>query len=828
MASSSQAPAVGSILAAAGALLIGLGLQALGLVHVELLLPWVSLVGIVLIACLVTSRGDRVRWSGPPGLLLVLAVWTALQLVPLPWAALRAISPVALDVRGLGATPSGWLPITLDANATLIELARLLAYCSLALVLSQAARHDRSRRVLVWGVVCACAVFAVVSVAHTILGAKLIWGVYAPRDLRTGLVRSTLINANHIGGVFAASAPLIFSLAMRTEGRRRWLLLASGAAVVLLAFMTLSRGGAIACLIGCGAFAVAVTRRSGRRSRRTYVSQVVVAAGAAFGVALMIAFAELRQVVQSSVASGVTTENKVRAWKDAMGLIRDYWLTGSGRGTFSQVFTRYREMRLPRDLTFHYPENVVVQLAAEWGVPVAIGTLAIGVVWLVKTWRMSLGHRTRTAAVAGLTALLAQNLVDFSLEVPAIAALAIALASLAATTPSRSAQQAPVAGSPVLTRMRALPWVVAGLAVVLPLAGWSTIVSHEYRRDAVTLGRVLSHQTSVRTGRQQIEAATQRHPADHAIALLAGEWAARRRLPETMSWLNRAQFLNPRGGSVHIAVARALALGGYRNQALLELRLAHQAEPLRGHEIARFAVKVAGSVPLLRVYVSTGRGSGSRAVALSEALRETGRSLHESSICRALASRRDPDYRHYGMACLSESLQSLDDKPAAGRAARELLSENPRADLAARGIAVLGWAGRPEEVHDALLRAVRANPRDTGLLQAAARDARERGDWNDLLGWSRRIATTAGTNTTLLASASYLEGQAYLGMSRPHSALTVCERGLAESPEHPSLLRCVADAAYAAGDRRRAQSTYRELAATGHSDAVVESRLRNE
>ena len=100
---------------------------AIGSVHAA---TQVALAGasLLLLACFAFSPGRRrgirlapLAWVGIAAL-----AWTALQLLPLPLALLRALSPVAAELRGeLGAR---WAPITLDVPGTVLELAKQLTY----------------------------------------------------------------------------------------------------------------------------------------------------------------------------------------------------------------------------------------------------------------------------------------------------------------------------------------------------------------------------------------------------------------------------------------------------------------------------------------------------------------------------------------------------------------------------------------------------------------------------------------------------------------------------------------------------------------------------
>ncbi len=80
-------------------------------------------------------------------------------------------------------------------------------------------------------------------------------------------------------------------------------------------------------------------------------------------------------------------DGRILIFKDTIGLIRDYPLTGCGLGAFRYVFTYYRE-RFVLDVPVIHPESDWLMLAAEAGIP-ALATLMIGIGWLMRRlWRL--------------------------------------------------------------------------------------------------------------------------------------------------------------------------------------------------------------------------------------------------------------------------------------------------------------------------------------------------------------------------------------------------------------------------------------------------------
>lgn len=104
---------------------------------------------------------------------------------------------------------------------------------------------------------------------------------------------------------------------------------------------------------------------------------------------------------------------------------------GSGYGTFAQAFQIYRDQRLSTPVIFTEAHNSYLELAAELGIPAA-ALLVLTVGWLavlcmIGVFRRQRGQIFPIVAVAATVAVGAHALVDFSVQIPAVAALYAAL-----------------------------------------------------------------------------------------------------------------------------------------------------------------------------------------------------------------------------------------------------------------------------------------------------------------------------------------------------------------------------------------------------------------
>jgi hypothetical protein len=461
---------------------------------------------------------------------LAMAALCALQLVPLPPLLVRALAPETARTTARVLGELGWRPLTADAAATAIELARLVGLAALALALGPLG-VDRLRPRL-------RAVMLTALGALTAMGLFGAAGVAWPRALvplskTRAVLAFPLVNPNHAAALIAALLPTAIAAAVRASGGAAlglWLLVASANAALV---GTASRAG---CALGLAA-QLAMLALFGRRGGRTRIAAVLLVATAAASVGAIAAR-----------TSDTGLEGRLAIVGDALPLVRDHAAVGVGRGAFDLVFPRYDAAAGEHRHAF--VENEYVQAAADFGVPGAL-LILLAATAIARCFRGALANgRSGQAAAIGLLAIALHGLVDFSWEVGAVAAAACALGALA--FPRAGRRLRPIAAAAI---------ALAALAAVALAARVRTAVEDEAAVRAAPRAEV----TAI------AEAALRRHPADGFLADLAAE-----RLggdAHALAWAERALVLGPRDPLAHRAAARALARAGFRDQAAGELRV---------------------------------------------------------------------------------------------------------------------------------------------------------------------------------------------------------------------------------------------------------------
>ncbi len=148
--------------------------------------------------------------------------------------------------------------------------------------------------------------------------------------------------------------------------------------------------------------------------------------------------ARLAETDLGSVMEDATGQGRLAAWEVTLGLIGERPLLGHGLGTYQSLFPMARDARFT--LMYDYAHNTYLELAAELGLPATVALLAGAVLAFACCLRgTTSGQGLRVlplAAASGTVAVGMHALVDFGVQIPAVA---VSLAVLLGLGCARSA-----------------------------------------------------------------------------------------------------------------------------------------------------------------------------------------------------------------------------------------------------------------------------------------------------------------------------------------------------------------------------------------------------
>ena len=438
---------------------------------------WLVIVALVGLACavchLVLTRDDDASDAGVPwlvyGLIAAIALG-AIQLVPLDASLHEQLSPQGnrwwLELTE--ANDQEKLALSLYPASTRADMS-LLTLILTALVLACLTITSSTRRLAICGLAAingaAMAFFGIVQ--QLSWNGKIYW--FVPLTLG-GIPFAGYVNRNNAAGYLtmclglslglfiwsvtryrmAMNHPAATSLRARENPVRRRMAdaLASLDTVSILALTstvfitagvlsTLSRGATIALI---GALLVTIVVVS--RVHRGYLSVVSLAVVTIIGLGLTIWLGRV-ELLQNRFAALIDErgipqhDGRLGNWRDALGAVPEFFLTGTGMGTYRYVYEPY-EAR-PVESWFYHAENQYLEALVEGGVG---GLLLLMLCLVVAGWSISrlltraADAETNAFAVAAVFVLASQVIhavFDFGLYLPANAILLAVVCGASAT-----------------------------------------------------------------------------------------------------------------------------------------------------------------------------------------------------------------------------------------------------------------------------------------------------------------------------------------------------------------------------------------------------------
>jgi len=515
------------------------------------------------------------------------------QVVPLPIGLLEILSPRAAELRTFITAEVTMAPVAYEPSESLRSALKLAMCGMLGLVAYERVRARKRIEFVSTPMIAGAVATVIFASAHAVLGRAQLFGfidmLYPASSLST-----TFVNENHAAGFMVLTGMTALGMTVAPKGAQLRLVFAAAAALTMVMLVVLgSRGGMVAIFVSFIMFAglryreqraiaeseaakrPGAPRGRGRRHRRKQVG-VWVPVGAAVLVGLIAIAATW---FQPQLAEALTDrrdplalQSKIAAMQDAWPLIWDHGFTGIGRGAYVSVYPGYKTS--PIQLTFTHPENLVIQLLAEWGLLVG-GLALIGLIGAIAV-RLGRGKGPVVQGMmCGVAGVVLQNFVDFSLELPGLAlpaSAALGACAVGTVKARRVKLRAPA-------RMVAAVAAPVALVIILLIGAFTT---PDLREDLTSLEATIATYIDG-DGREDAlpgtlnthERMAARHPANHVVAAriaYLAEVGSPTEVRDALRWANRTLYLAPTYADGHLAAGRLLIRGGIRKQGFVALR----------------------------------------------------------------------------------------------------------------------------------------------------------------------------------------------------------------------------------------------------------------
>ena len=386
---------------------------------------------------------------------LVFLTWQLINIVPLPFALVEALRPERVNfllnenIQGMENISSQWLPLSFDVGQSDVIFFKSLAYCFLFFItLTLVNTGKRLRYILI--VISAAGVFqAIYGSLEVLSGLQYSLVFKLPvSHIATG----SFVYKNHYANFLllclsAAIGYMIASLRVRSgssprERLRRivrfWLsnkvLFRIGIIIMVIALvMSRSRMGNSAFFI-----AMTITATLGliyfKPRQKSYV--VLFISMLVIDILIVSSLFGLKQVQQRIEQTNLTQESRDEVVTDALPLLSQYGVIGTGGGTFYTVYPQVQSESIQH--FYDHTHNEYLQFAIEFGI-VGAAIIAVLVLLCAKSALSAIRHRrhplprgTAFATVMAVIGMALHSTVDFPLQAPANTAIFIILLALGA------------------------------------------------------------------------------------------------------------------------------------------------------------------------------------------------------------------------------------------------------------------------------------------------------------------------------------------------------------------------------------------------------------
>jgi tetratricopeptide (TPR) repeat protein len=659
-----------------------------------------------------TLKFRAIPWFGV--VLCACALFIGLQAIPLPSAWVRILSPNTAQTYRESLSPEllrRFHPLSLDGPATAVEVAKALVFAVVFAACVALGRREKVRRRLGMALVGTGLVVALIGYGHQVANLDRLFGFYRFKDVSPSFL-STLANKNNLAGLFCLCAPPALALALSTRERRRAILW--GICYVLIGtavFLTLSRGGMIAFVLGQLLFAVLLPRSVASLGVRAVLFTL------ALFIAGYLALGQLMGKLATLTSVAVTREHTFGAMIESLPMLRDFPLVGIGRGAFPNAGARYIDVPLG---TAEYVENEILQPLIDLGwLMGGLLLVSASILWW-KAVRPRLRRMANSRDVerspliaglaAGLASLFVQNQVDFSMEIPGVAVpavVALGLLSAEAYAARRSTRRG----------LHLQAGVIGAFALALaPAAAFGLWYGrHDWRFEVDAFSKRAAVAPDFPSIVEEANPLLRRHPASFVVPLALASRALRELPPSrgaslAIHFTNRALDLKPSSPDGHLVAAQALAALGHKDQSLLETRLYFEASGGDDRGLREAMNRFPALEDLMKAVPATTEGLRG----LNRRLQERDRwadALFVAEAWRSLAPQSEEAHRECGRALKVAGRTEEAEREL--RQAVALAAEEPAA--VAELATLLQETGRSSDSREVLSRGLLANPGDLRL-----------------------------------------------------------------------------------------------------------------
>lgn len=383
-------------------------------------------------------------------LLLGYLAFIFLQIIPLPVFLVELISPTRMESYRLLFPDGNWLSLSENHHESLSFFIESVFYYLIFVFTLVLVNSQQRIKLLMWVIVYSALFQAMYGSLMILSGME--YGFFFEKYAYRGVATGTFINRNHLAGYLNMSIAMGLGILIAGLGKeevlrttRQWsrkivqLLLSKKAQLrVYIALCTIalvlthSRMGNTAFFVSLTLTALLALKLTLHARKMMFVLVVSVIV---IDVLIVSAWFGLDKVADRLEKTSAATEQRDEVALYTLNQWQDYFITGSGGGTYQYIFPKYRGFEIK--VFYDHAHNDILEFAAETGV--------VGIVLLISIVLLSLFTAIKAlslrreplmigvafASVMGILAISIHSFVDFNLQIPANSATFMVILALA-------------------------------------------------------------------------------------------------------------------------------------------------------------------------------------------------------------------------------------------------------------------------------------------------------------------------------------------------------------------------------------------------------------
>jgi putative inorganic carbon (HCO3(-)) transporter len=394
----------------------------------------------------------RLPWLGLKEYKLPILIWLVylfiifLQTIPLPASLVGFLSPNALALQQL--THNSVFYLSTDYGQSQIALLKSVSYFCLFTATLMLVKDIKTLKTILVVILIAAAAQALYGTLEVLVGVKhsLVFGLPVKDEVTGSFVyKNHFANYIMLGlsagiGIMVASLQetqtgnakdFMRSIALTLLGNKALIRICLAIMVIALV-MSKSRMGNVAFFASmtiCGVIALALIRNRNRGLTILIVSMFII------DMFILSAWFGLDKVQERLAQTNLAQESRDEVVIDAMPIVLDFPLIGSGGGSFYSIFPQYKVAQVHS--FYDHAHNDYLQMAIEYGVAATlllallVGLSLYKALHAMKHRKMSIMKGAAFASCMAIIGMLIHMTVDFPLQAPANAGYFVVFLALA-------------------------------------------------------------------------------------------------------------------------------------------------------------------------------------------------------------------------------------------------------------------------------------------------------------------------------------------------------------------------------------------------------------